>query len=292
MAGKEDETGVIPDKKPQEDEVGHEVWLRKKVGVDIMARCHALDISPASYFLGAAFITVSAFCGKQKVFMSTVSNGRGDMRCANTFGMFVNTMPLSGEVGEQKVGDFLKETDRNFDTTLSFQNYPFAKVSSAFDFHPAVMLAYQVGLVEKHTVNGKPLEDELLTQDTPKFPLSIFIEGTEEAPELALAYDDSQYTEPLIQSFADAMECVVRGMLKDVALSEIAFVDGERLKQLDSFNNYTQKVDLTQTVVDLFRKQAKATPDAPAVLFDGKTVSYKELDNYTDALAAKILSSA
>ena len=290
MAGKEEETGVIPDKKPQEDEVGHEVWLRKKIGADVMARCHALGISPASYFLGAAFVTVSAFCGKQKVFMSTVANGRSDMRCANTFGMFVNTMPLSGEVGEQMVADFLRETDRNFATTLSFQNYPFARVASAFDFHPAVMLAYQVGLVEKHTINGKPLEDELLTQDTPKFPLSIFIEGTEEAPELALAYDDSQYTQPLIQAFADAMECVVRGMLKDVKLTELAFVDGERLQQLDGFNNYTQKVDLSQTVVDLFRKQAQATPDAPAVLFDGKTISYKELDRYTDNLAARILT--
>ncbi len=290
MAGKEEETGVIPDKKPQEDEVGHEVWLRKKIGADVMARCHALGISPASYFLGAAFVTVSAFCGKQKVFMCTVANGRSDMRCANTFGMFVNTMPLSGEVGEQMVADFLQETDRNFATTLSFQNYPFARVASAFDFHPAVMLAYQVGLVEKHTINGKPLEDELLTQDTPKFPLSIFIEGTEEAPELALAYDDSQYTQPLIQAFADAMECVVRGMLKDVALTQLPFVDGERLQQLDGFNNYTQEVDLSQTVVDLFRKQAQATPDAPAVLFEGKTISYRELDRYTDALAARILT--
>ena len=290
MAGKEEETGVIPDKKPQEDEVGHEVWLRKKIGADVMARCHALGISPASYFLGAAFVAVSAFSGKQKVFMCTVANGRSDMRCANTFGMFVNTMALSGEVGDQQVADFLKETDRNFSTTLSYQNYPFARVASAYDFHPAVMLAYQVGLVEKHTVKGQPLDDELLTQDTPKFPLSIFIEGTEEAPELALAYDDSQYTEPLVQSFADAMECVVRGMLKDVKLTEIPFVDGERLKELDGFNCYTQEVDLSQTVVDLFRKQAKATPDAPAVLFDGKTISYKELDVYTDSLAAKILT--
>ena len=49
-------------------------------------------------------------------------------------------------------------------------------------------------------------------------------------------------------------------------------------------------MDLSLTIVDLFRKQARATPDAPAVLFDGKTISYKELDAYTDALAAKILS--
>ena len=290
MAGKEEETGLIPDKKPQEDEVGHEVWIRKKVGADILARCHALGISPASYFLGAAFVTVSAFSGQKKVYLCTVANGRGDMRASDTFGMFVNTMALSGEVGDQKADAFLKETDRNFATTLSYQNYPFARLSSAYDFHPAVMLAYQVGLVEKYTINGKALEDELVTQDTPKFPLSIFIEGTEEAPEIALAYDDSLYSEPLVQAFGDALETVTRGLLKDVPLTQIPFVDGARLQELDGFNHYTQEVDLTETVVTLFRKQAQATPDAPAVLFDGKTISYKELDEYTDALAAKILS--
>ena len=289
MAGKEEETGLIPDKKPQEDEVGHEVWIRKKVGADILARCHALGISPASYFLGAAFITVSAFSGQKKVYLCTVANGRSDMRASDTFGMFVNTMALSGEVGEQKADDFLRETDRNFATTLSYQNYPFARVASAFDFHPAVMMAYQVGLIEKYTINGKQLEDELITQDTPKFPLSIFIEGTEEAPEIALAYDDSLYSEPLVQAFGDALECVVRGLLKDNPLTEIPYVDGERLQQLDGFNHYTQEVDLSETIVTLFRKQAHATPDAPAVLFEGKTVSYKELDSITDALAARIL---
>ena len=290
MAGKEEETGLVPDKKPQEDEVGHEVWLRKPLGADVMARCHALGISPASYFLGAALITVSGFSGKQKVYMCTVANGRSDMRSANTFGMFVNTLALTGEVGSQDAGEFLKETDQNFSKALSYQNYPFARLSSAYDFHPAVMLAYQVGLVEKHTIDGKPLEDEIITQDTPKFPMSIFIEGTEEAPEIALAYDDSLYSEPLVQSFADALETVSRGLLKDGPITDIPLVDGERLKELDSFNHYEQKVDLSKTVVDLFREQAKRTPDAPAVLFDGKTISYKELDRLTDSLAAKIQS--
>ena len=290
MAGKEEETGLLPDKKPEEGEIGHELWLRKKMGADVMQRCHALGISPASYFLGAAFVTISAFCGQKKVYMCTVANGRSDMRASDTWGMFVNTMALAGEVGAQRADEFLKETDRNFATTLTYQNYPFARVSSAYDFRPPVMLAYQVGLVEKYSINGKPLEDELITQDTPKFPLSIFIEGTEQAPELALAYDDSLYSEPLVQCFADALETVARGLLKDCLLTEIPFVDGERLQQLDGFNHYTQKVDLGQTVVDLFRKQAKATPDNPAVLFEGKTISYKELDRITDSLAARIAS--
>lgn len=289
MQGKEEETGLIPDKKPEEGEVGHEKWLRKKVGADVLTRCHALGISPASYFLSAAFLTVSAFSGQKKVFLCTVANGRTDMRASDTFGMFVNTMPLVGEIGTQRADEFLKETDAGFATTLSYQNYPFARIASVYDFHPAVMLAYQVGLLEKYSVNGKTLEDELITQDTPKFPLSIFIEGTEDAPELALAYDDSLYSEPLMQSFADSLETVCRGLLKDCPVTDIPFVEGERLKELDSFNDYAQEVDLQETVVTLFRKQAKATPDAPAVLFEGKTISYRDLDRITDSLAAKII---
>ncbi len=289
MAGKEEDTGLIPDKKPEEGTVGHERWLRKKIAPGVQERCHALGISPASYFLGAAFVTVSAFCGQKKVFLCTVANGRGDMRAADTFGMFVNTMALSGEVDGQRADDFLKETDANFALTLAYQNYPFARLSGAYDFHPSVMLAYQVGLVEKYRIGGEILEDELLTQDTPKFPLSIFVEGTEEAPEFALAYDDSLYSEALVQHFADALETVSRGLLKDGLLSEIPLVDGENLQKLDDFNQFTQEVDEGKTVVDLFRKQAQATPDAPAVLFDGKAISYRELDEFTDALAARIL---
>ena len=144
-------------------------------------------------------MTVSAFCGQKKVFLCTVANGRGDMRAADTFGMFVNTMSLSGEVDGQRADDFLKETD--------------------------------------------------------------------------------------------ALETVSRGLLKDAVLSEIPLVDGENLQKLDDFNHFTQEVEEGKTVVDLFRKQALATPDATAVLFDGKAISYRELDEFTDALAARILES-
>ena len=290
MEGIEEAAGVIPDKKPEEGEIGHEMWLRTKLEADVISHCHALGISPASYFLGATFLAVSAFSGQKKVHICTVANGRSDMRASDTWGMFVNTMALAGEVGDQQADAFLKQTDANFSTTLSFQNYPFARLSSAYDFHPAVMMAYQVGLVEKYTVNGQVLEDELITQDTPKFPLSIFIEGTEDAPEIALAYDNSLFSEALVSSFGSTLETICRGLLKDGPVSQIPFADGERLKALDSFNNYQKAVDLSQTVVSLFRKQAKATPDAPAVLFSGQTISYSELDRITDSLAAKIQS--
>ena len=287
MEGCEGASAVLPDRRPG-NEPGNEVLLTKKVGADIAQRCLDLGISPASYYLGAAFLTLGAFCGSRKVYMCTISNGRSDMRTADTFGMFVNTLALSSEIGHEGVDAYLKETDRLFSETLRHENYPFAQVSGDFDFQPQVMLAYQVGVLTKYQVGGVDLESENLEIGTPKFPISIFIDGKEGDEYIALEYDDSLYSEGLMRSFADAMETVVRQMLSDKSLDEIAFVDGERLEKLDGFNHYTQEVDTTQTVVSLFRAQAALRPDAPAVAYGDKTLSYGELDAVTDRIAAHI----
>ena len=289
MAGCEGASAVLPDREPHADgSPGKEVLLTKKVGADIAARCLALGVSPASYYLAAAFLTVGAFCGNRKVYLCTISNGRSDMRTADTLGMFVNTLALSSEIGHGNVDDYLKETDRIFSETLRHENYPFAQVAADFDFQPQVMLAYQVGVLEKYRVGGVELASENLEIGTPKFPISIFIDGREGDEYIALEYDDSRYSAALMQSFADAMETVVRQMLADGPLDRVAFVDGPQLKALDAFNHYSQPVDGAATIVSLFREQAARTPDAPAVAYNGNVLGYRELDTVTDRIAADI----
>ena len=290
LAGMESPSAVIPDLNPG-DQRGREVFLRKAVRADIHPLCKQMEISPASFYLAAAYLTLSAYNASDKVYICTVSNGRGKMETADSFGMFVNTVALSGDCSVDSTEDFLKQSDRNFQETLRNQEYPFAKIAAEFGFQPQVMLAYQVGVLADYRVNGKEVKGENLEAGAPKFPLSIYIDGSEGREEIVLGYDDSKYSPALMQAFADTMECVCRGLLEHSHLSEIPFTDGENLRKLDAFNHYTQEVDLSQTIVDLFRKQARLTPEAPAVLFDGKTISYRELDIFTDSLAARILEA-
>ena len=284
MAGCEGASSVLPD-LPGEDP-GREEMLTKKVGADIGKRCRELGISNASYYLAAAFLTAGAFCGNRKVYLCTISNGRSDMRTADTLGMFVNTLALSSEIGHGNVDDFLKETDRNFSETLKHEYYPFSQVSADFGFQPQVMLAYQVGVLTQYTVGGQALTSENLEIGTPKFPMSIFIDGKEGDEYIALAYDRTRFSAALMQSFADTMETVVRAMLSDGPLDALTLVDEERIVALDHFNDYTQEVDMSQTVVSLFRRQAALTPDAPAVFFEETVLSYSELDRISDRIAS------
>jgi amino acid adenylation domain-containing protein len=287
LAGMESPTAVIPDLENQE-QGGREVFLQKAVEADIHPLCQKMGISPASFYLGAAYLTLSAYSASRKVYICTISNGRGNLKTADSFGMFVNTLALAGDCSIPDRENYLKRCDQDFQATLQHQDYPFAKVAAESGFQPQVMLAYQVGVLADYRVNGRKVSGESLEAGAPKFPLSIYIDGSEGQERIVLGYDDSKYSEALMQAFADAMECVVRGLLKHEKLSEIPFVDGARLNELQDFNHYSQPVDGRQTIVSLFRAQAKKTPDAPAVRYEDFACTYAEADALTDRIAAAI----
>ena len=289
MAGCEGASAILPDRVKGEG-VGAVASVEIPVDGEIAGRCLALGISPASYFLSAAFLAVSAFCGSRKVYMCTVSNGRSDLRVSDTLGMFVNTLALVGDTSVEKVADYLQETDRVFAESRSHEYYPFAKVSSDYGFQPQVMLAYQVGLLEAYRMGGVQVTAEDLASETPMFPVSIFVNGGETAESVLIQYDRTLYSPELMQSFADTMAQVLRGMLADGPMDAIRFIGAPQEKLLDSFNAYTIPVDADETIVSLFRAQAARLPDAPAVFFEGKTLTYKELDEVSDRIASHIAS--
>jgi amino acid adenylation domain-containing protein len=287
MEGFEEPAALLPDLEPTEER-GKGAYLNFPVGADISARCKQLGISEASYCLAAVYIAASAFSGKEKVYMCTVSNGRNNMRTADTFGMFVNTLAISSQPGGCSVDEFLRRTDTEFSGVIAHEDYPFARVSSDFDFQPQMMYAYQAGILTEYLVDGKPIKGTSLEIGAPKFPLSIFVQGTAEDPVFALGYDNSLFSPELIRSFGECLQTVVKGLLTDGPLESLALSGPDTVKALDGFNAYAQKVDGKETIVSLFRKAAAATPDALAVLYKDQQLSYKELDERSERIAAYI----
>ncbi|MBQ7623063.1 MAG: amino acid adenylation domain-containing protein [Bacteroidales bacterium] len=290
MEGFEEPAALLPDLEPTEER-GLGAYLELPVGADISERCKQLGISEASYCLAAVYLAASAFSGKESVYMCTVSNGRNDMRTSDTFGMFVNTLAISSKPGAGiSVDEFLRRTDSDFSGVIAHEDYPFARLSSDFDFQPQMMYAYQAGILTEYKVNGQPLTGTSLEIGAPKFPLSIFVKGTAEEPVFSLGYDNSLYSPELIRSFGQCLQTVVRGLLADGPLEALPLSGPDTLKALDGFNAYDRKVDGAQTIVSLFRKAAAATPDALAVLFKDKQLSFKELDQRSERIAAYISS--
>ncbi len=259
---------------------------------EIDSFCRQRNISPAHHILAATFYALSRFTNNEQLCITTISNGRSDLRISNTVGMFVNTLALSAFIEEQSVMDFINETSKNFDETLRHESYPFARVAADYDLSAEIMFAYQMGVLEGHEYKGQPVTMELFESDAPKFRIAFYIQNNPEGrPSICLQYDNGRYSQELMQSLAQSISNAANAFIAnpDAKLKSVSLLDEKQTTLLDSFNNTDVPYDNTQTVISLFRKQVESVPDNIAVIFHDVRLTYKQVDEMSDRIAAYLI---
>jgi amino acid adenylation domain-containing protein/thioester reductase-like protein len=254
--------------------------------------CRQRNISPAHHLLAATFYALSRFTNNEQLCITTISNGRSDLRISNTVGMFVNTLALSAFIEEQSVMEFLNETSKNFDETLRHESYPFARIASDYDLSAEIMFAYQMGVIEGHEYNGQPVTMELFESDAPKFRIAFYIENDPMGkPSICLQYDNGRYSKGLMQSLAQSISNAANAFMSnpDAQLKTVSLLDDNQVTLLDSFNQTDVAYDNTQTIVSLFRQQVEKVPDNIAVVYHDVRLTYKQVDEVSDRIAAYLV---
>ena len=291
LGGVEEVTEVAPDlvnPRPQ-GEIGR--VYTPIVWDDATHLAKAQGVNPSAVLLSAVFYTLARFSGSDDICITTISNGRSNLKVANTMGMFVNTLALSSKVGSQSVKEFIRESSDTFEQTLAHENYPFARIAADYGLKADIMFAYQIGVLSDYRVGGRQvLADQTMELNVPKFKIAFYITEVEGTPSVAVEYDNGQYSEALMQSLAQSVSNAVSAFANaaDKPLRSISLLDKAGIELLDSFNNTHVDYDDTQTIVSLFRRQAKETPDNLAVVYHDVRLTYKEVDEKTDAIAAGI----
>ncbi|HRC56035.1 MAG TPA: AMP-binding protein, partial [Kofleriaceae bacterium] len=95
------------------------------------------------------------------------------------------------------------------------------------------------------------------------------------------------------QRLAQLLRVVLTSMLAPAAdlVSASPLGEDERELVLGRWNQTAVHYRPEATVHGLFREQAAAAPDRPALLWDGGRLSYRELDAASDALAEKLIAA-
>ena len=255
--------------------------------------CKQHNLSPAHLTLAAVFYSLARFTNNEQICITTISSGRSDLRIRNTVGMFVNTLALSAQIGEQSVMDFVKETSQHFDETLRHEKYPFAQIAADYDLSAEIMFAYQMGVIDQYAINGQKLEIETLELLlAPKFRVAFYILEKEGVPGVVIEYDNGRYSESLMQSLAQSVCNAVNAFIRqpEVALQQVSLLDAEQTAVLDSFNQTDVPYDDTQTIVSLFRHQVEQTPDNLAVVYHDHRYTYREVDEISERIAGYVIA--
>ncbi len=274
----------IPADLPKTDQQGFIGEAVCKADYDkTTAFCRQNDISPAHLFLAATSYVISRYTNNREVYLCTVSSGRSNLKIADTVGMFVNTLAIGLNIDDISVSEYLKKTSETFDETLRHEDYPFARIATDYGFRPAIAYAYQVGVLSEYTVGGKPVSQELLELNVPKFKINIKIESRG----VVVQYDDSLYSDRLGNALAESIAIVAERMTAQpqAKVRQLSIVSKNQEEELSHLRQTATGEAPFKFFHECISHFAQKQPEQEALIACDATYNYKEMDEATNRIA-------
>ncbi|MBQ6193777.1 MAG: amino acid adenylation domain-containing protein [Prevotella sp.] len=247
------------------------------------AFCRQQEITPAHLFLAATSYVVSRYTNNREVYLSTISSGRSNLKIADTVGMFVNTLALGLKIDDVTVAEYLHQVSDTFDETLRHEDYPFARIATDYGFHPAIAYAYQVGVLSEYKVNGKPVQQELLELNVPKFKINIKIEPRG----ILVQYDDAVYSAELAQGLADSIAATVEHIMAQPngKVRQLSIVSPTQEEQLALIRQTGTGEAPFKLFYESIIHHAQTQPERMALIACDARFTYQEFDQATNRIA-------
>ncbi|SEH21110.1 non-ribosomal peptide synthetase [Selenomonas sp. KH1T6] len=293
---------ITPD-LPKSDEPGKAQRVRFAVSQGCVDQVlQRTEVSEAAFFLAVLYYVTARLTSSDQVYISTVSSGRSDARFAETYGMFVNTLPLASRLGDGTVDDYILETARGLEAAVAHEDYPFAWLADKWDYSVEVMYTYQRGVIRQFAgqEGGSRLPKipglvfvSAGNLDTPKFPLDIQVIDGEDSPVLEIVYNDALYSAELAENIGRYCCTVLQRFAENggARLRSISLVDEHERRLLRDFCTVPEarKVPKDTFFFSNMEEFAREYPERTALIATDGTFTYREFDTITDRVANALI---
>ena len=256
--------------------------------------CERSGVSEAGLFLAALDYTLARMTASDSVYISTISSGRGDLRFADTFGMFVNTIPLAAKLTDGSTDDFIRTVSAGLDAAIAHENYPFAEIAAKWGYSVNVMYEYQRGIVEKPDI---PMLRSIRGIDAgnSKFGIAVRIIDREGHGTIEIEYNDAAYSQKAAELFLQSYATVTDQFAKqgNTTLRSITLLDNERKRVLEGFRRREILPDIPEDVLfhSGMEKHASEMPDKTAIIASDGEYTYRQLDENANRVANALIGN-
>lgn len=261
--------------------------------------CKQNRFSPYILFLTALAIYIERVKEKSDFAIGTPVLNRANFKEKNMIGMFVSTMPVRFNVDEQDTfGDMCKKLAADSMTLFRHQKYPYSKISEVYkdingvaDNMYKVMLSYQNARSE--LVDASKYELTWRFSGNIQNELEMHIEDLNDSGNLDVHFDylTSLFQDTEIEYLAQRIITIIKdGIINNRTIETIEIMSTEEKNRiLGEFNNTKKAYPQDKTAMDLFEEQVKIRPNKTALIFEGTSVTYIELENRINQIATKII---
>lgn len=118
-----------------------------------------------------------------------------------------------------------------------------------------------------------------------------FIFGTDDELQLSVDYNAAVYSSKMMQKLPAHFEQVLNNMMAGEAapVKDVEYLSANEVQGLMTLHNVRIDYPADKTIIGLFEEQARLHPEKAAVVSEGNSISYKELDGLSDRLANYLL---
>lgn len=267
---------------------------------NIAAYCKHHRTTPFTFFRATLTILLHKLSGLDTIVTGTPVAGRNHHDLHAQIGLFVNTLPLVYKIDPDATFTALMQNMNATDAqAFAHQEYPFSRMAESYHWDASRNPFFDVMLVLQDTARSSAQVhslDHYLYGDTPvihreapsKFDLTFNLgNDPDQRFFIEIEYATRIFTRENIESFYRAYQHIIKQVLvqPDINLSRIEIADeAEKQQLLHSFNDtYVEQGDLT--IVDLIEAQVARTPHATALLYEGRSFSYSQVNELANRLA-------
>ena len=254
--------------------------------------------TPYTVFLTSFAVLLSKFSNCDDLLIGCPVSGRNHPDVEQALGFFVNTLALRLDVSGNPTGsELLSRVSTECLSAFAHQDVPFEQVINVL---PVDRAANRDALI-KILFNYQNFQDDALALDElrvspvqfdreqAKLDLSLSIRrNTDGSASCAFIYDMDLFHHASIQYRATLYKRILH-FFSEHSRQSLASMDllspQERNHLLYGLNNTRTAYPQDKTVIDLFEQQAAEHPEATALVFEGQTLSYGQLNQRSNQLA-------
>nr|WP_295871849.1 non-ribosomal peptide synthetase [uncultured Chitinophaga sp.] len=238
--------------------------------------------------------------GQEDIVTGVAVAGREHADLEQVAGMFVNTLPVRLQpAGGHAFRAFLQTVKKKVLQCLGHASFPYDELVEALKIqrdagrNPLFDVAFAYENFDDITfsLSGLIFTPVAHQVHKSKFDLTLSVVEQHHVPEIKFDYSTALYKRETIERIAGYFRRLIAAVIAepDNTIAEMSLLsEGEKYQLVRKFNNTVRTYPVHETIPGLFHQQVAKTPDATALISEGTKITYCQLSEAVDRLAARL----
>ncbi|SDZ38554.1 condensation domain-containing protein, partial [Thermoactinomyces sp. DSM 45892] len=240
---------------------------------------------------------LSRYTGQEDILVGSPIANRNYREIEGLIGFFVNTLVYRADMtGNPTFQELLSQVREKALRAHEYQDVPFEKIVEVVQTERSTshspifqtMFTMQDTPRKQRELVGRSLEMVEIHTSIAKFDLTLSMADLEEGLFLAFEYNTDLFDPSTIERMTGHFENWLHEIVHhpDAPLSGLTLISKEEQKQLlEEWNDTKVEYSYESTIHERFEEQVLRTPEAVAVVYEDRQLTYRELNEQANQLA-------